>query len=176
MMVSAGWFQDGLMLNAFRIFGILAALLGSGSSVLAQETKPVPRSAEIARPTEQVFRALKNYFADSGTHRFELVSADQATGKIVARRHGIDDNTWRELAYCEVPAINILDTLQDGTVTVHVRLKPDRPNRTYVTVTADFKGYYALGNAQHTVNCQSKGVLEKDILASAGPSQPESTD
>lgn len=164
------------MLKAFCIFGILAALLGSGSGVLAQEIEPVPRSAEIARPTDQVFRALKNYFTDSGVHQFELVSADQAAGIIVAKRHGIDDNTWRELAYCEVPAVNILDTLQDGTVIVHVKLKRDQPSQTYVTVTADFKGYYALGNAQHTVSCQSKGVLEKDILASAGSSQPESTD
>ncbi len=164
------------MAKAFRIFGILAALLAIGSGVPAQESKLLPRSAEIARPTEQVFRALKNYFADSGMPRFELISADQAAGIIVAGRHGIDDNTWREWAYCELPAINMLDTLKDGAVTVNVRLKRDQPNRTYVTVTADFKGNYALGNAEHTVSCQSKGVLEKNILAAARPLQPESTD
>jgi len=164
------------MAKAFRIFGIFAALLAIGSGVLAQESKLLPRSAEIARPTEQVFGALKKYFADSGMHQFELVSADQATGRIVAKRRAIDDNTWREWAYCELPAINMLDTLKDGTVTVNVRLKRDQPNRTYVTVTADFKGNYALGNAEHTVSCQSKGVLEKNILASAGPPQPEPTD
>ncbi len=164
------------MAKAFRIFGIFAALLVIGSGVLAQESKLLPRSADIARPTEQIFVAIKNYFADSGTRQFELLSADQATGIIVAKRHGIDDNTWREWAYCELPAINLLDILKDGTVTVNVRLKRDQPNRTYVTVTADFKGNYALGNAEHTVSCQSKGVLEKNILASAGPPQPESTD
>jgi len=50
-------------------------------------------------------------------------------------------------------------------------IQPDGPNQPRVAITPDFKGYYSLGNAQDIVNCQSKGALENDILAFAGPTR-----
>jgi len=155
-----------------RLLACFAVTLLTCSGALAQDAQSVPQSAEIARPSDQVFGALKQYFSDTLKHQFQLVSADKGSGVIVAKRHGIDENTWTNWAYCKTPALNMLDTLTDGTVTVNVKVQPDGPNQTRVTIAPDFKGYYSLGNAQNIVSCQSKGALEKDILASAGPTAP----
>jgi hypothetical protein len=152
-----------------RLLACFAAILVTCSGALTQDAQSVPRTAEIARPSEQVFAALKEYFSNSVAHQFELVSANQTSGTIVAKRRRIDENTWTGWAFCKTSALNMLDTLTDGTVTVNVKVQPDGPNQTRVTVAPDFKGYYSLGNAQHIVSCQSKGALEKDILTSAGP-------
>lgn len=152
-----------------RLFASVVAILLSCAIASAQDAPSMPRTAEIARPSEQVFAALKGYFSDSLAHQFELVSADQRSGVIVAKRHGIDENTWTSWAFCKTAALNMFDTLTEGTVTVNVKVEPEGPNQTRVTITPDFKGHYSLGNAQHTLSCQSKGALEKTILASAGP-------
>ena len=142
------------------------------SGAIAQDAQSLPLTAEIARPSGQVFATLKDYFSNSLAHQFELVSANQTSGTIVAKRHSIDENTWTGWAFCKTPALNMLDTLSDGTVTVNVKVQPDGPNQTRVTIAPDFKGYYSLGNAQHILSCQSTGALEKDIVLSAGPTAP----
>ena len=58
--------------------------------------------------------------------------------------------------------------LQDGTVTITVKLKRSTPHSTLASVSADFQGRYALGGNQNTVACTSKFTLEDSILAAAG--------
>ncbi|HTY55680.1 MAG TPA: hypothetical protein VMB26_10790 [Candidatus Binataceae bacterium] len=153
-----------------QLLACLAAIFVTNHGAFAQQSPPptVPRSAIIARPSAQVFDSLKHYFADTLTHHFKLISANPATGVIVAKRSGIDENTWGNLAFCKTQSVNMLDTLNEGAVTVTVTVKAETPKATRVTISPDFKGYYSLGNAQDVISCQSKGALEDQILASAG--------
>jgi hypothetical protein len=160
------------MKKSLVLLACLAVIFVTDLGALAQESPALPRTAFIARPRAQVFESLKHYFADTLAHHFKLISADPATGMIVAKRSGIDENTWGNLAFCKTQSVNMLDTLNEGAVTVSVKVQAETPNKSRVTILPDFKGYYSLGNAQNVISCQSKGALEDDILASAGPIAP----
>ncbi|MGZ3919569.1 MAG: hypothetical protein ACXVC7_04725, partial [Bacteroidia bacterium] len=128
----------------------------------------VPRVQEIQKPAGEVFFTLKKYFTDASLSHFELLSADERTHTLVAKQTALDDLTWRNWAFCETGPVQMIYKLQDGTVTVTVKLEKSPPHSTLDTVSADFQGRYALGGNQTTVACTSKFVLEDSILAAAG--------
>jgi hypothetical protein len=138
------------------------------ASAYAIETpRIVPRIQEIPKPVGEVFATLKKYFNDSSSH-FELVRADERTHTLVAKQTATDDMTWRHWAFCETGPVQMIYKLQDGTVTVTVKLEKSTRHSTLATVSADFQGRYALAGNQSTVACTSKFVLEDSILAAAG--------
>ena len=138
------------------------------ASAYAIETpRIVPRVQEIPKPVGEVFATLKKYFNDASSH-FELVRADERTHTLVAKQTATDDMTWRHWAFCETGPVEMIYKLQDGTVTVTVKLEKSTRHSTLATVSADFQGRYALGGNQSTVACTSKFVLEDSILAAAG--------
>jgi hypothetical protein len=128
----------------------------------------VPRMHEIQKPVDEVFDTVKKYFSDSSLSHFQLVSADKAKHILVAKQSGIDDESWRKWAYCETGPVQMIYKLQDGTVTVTVKLEQSTRHSTFASVTADFQGTYGLGANQNKVACTSKFVLEDNILAAAG--------
>ena len=147
---------------------IVPLLLFSLASAYAIETpRIVPRVQEIPKPVGEVFVTLKKYFNDASSH-FELVRADERSHTIVAKQTATDDLTWRHWAFCETGPVQMIYKLQDGTVTVTVKLEKSTRHSTLATVSADFQGRYALGGNQSTVACTSKFVLEDSILAAAG--------
>jgi len=138
------------------------------ASAYAIETpRIVPRVQEIPKPVGEVFVTLKKYFNDASSH-FELVRADERSHTIVAKQTATDDLTWRHWAFCETGPVQMIYKLQDGTVTVTVKLEKSTRHSTLATVSADFQGRYALAGNQSTVACTSKFVLEDSILAAAG--------
>jgi hypothetical protein len=62
----------------------------------------------------------------------------------------------------------MLDTLQDGAVTMTVHVTPRSAHSSEVTVAADFKGTYRLGSSETTAQCVSTGQLENRVLEAAG--------
>jgi len=128
----------------------------------------VPRMDEIHKPVGEVFANLKKYFTDSSLSTFQLVSADERTHTLVARQTIVDDLTWRNWAFCEAGPVQMIYKLQDGTVTVTVKLEKTTARSTLASVAADFQGRYALGANQYKPDCTSKFVLEDRILAAAG--------
>ena len=133
-----------------------------------ESTRIVPRMDEIQKPIGEVFANLKKYFTDSSLSTFQLVSADERTHTLIAKQTTTDDLTWRHWAFCETGPVEMIYKLQDGTITVTVKLEKSTPHSTLATVSADFQGRYALGGNQSTVVCTSKFVLEDSILAAAG--------
>jgi hypothetical protein len=128
----------------------------------------VPRVQEIQRPIGEVFHTVKRYITDASMSHFTLVSADERDHTLVAKQTALDDMTWRNWAFCETGPVEMIYKLQDGTVTVTVKLSKTTSHSTLATVSADFQGRYALGGNQNTVACKSKFVLEDQILAAAG--------
>jgi hypothetical protein len=147
---------------------IVPLLLFMLASAYAIETpRIVPRVQEIPKPVGEVFATLKRYFIDASSH-FELVRADERTHTLVAKQTTTDDLTWRQWAFCETGPVQMIYKLQDGTVTVTVKLEKSTRHSTLATVSTDFQGRYALGGNQSTVACTSNFVLEDSILDAAG--------
>ncbi len=152
---------------------IASIILFASISVLSpafaiESPRVVPRMQEIHKPAGEVFASLKRYFTDSSLSTFQLVSADERTRTLVARQTSNDDVTWRNWAFCEAGPVQMIYKLQDGTVTVTVKLEKTSPRSTLASVSADFHGRYALGGNQSSVDCTSKFLLEDRILAAAG--------
>ena len=148
---------------------VISLLLFTLAPAFAIDTpRIVPRIQEIQRPVGEVFHTLKKYFTDASLSHFQLVSADERTHTLVARQTALDDLTWRNWAFCETGPVEMIYKLQDGTVTVTVKLSKTTPHSTLADVSADFQGRYALAGNQNTVACKSKFALEDQILAAAG--------
>jgi hypothetical protein len=128
----------------------------------------VPRMNQIQKPVDEVFGAVKKYFTDSQLSHFQLVSADERTHTLVAKQSGIDDESWSKWAFCETGPVQMLYKLEDGAVTVTVKLEKSTRHSTFASVSADFQGTYGLGANQNKIACTSKFVLEDSILAAAG--------
>lgn len=143
-------------------------MVGIVSGVCLAQAKPLARSAEVDRPLSQVYRSLTTYFAPDSMHFFQIRQASEPKGVIVAYRSGIDQNTWNQWAYCKVAPLNMLDSLRQATAVVNIKLQRNGPFRTDVTVTPTLTAVYGLGASQHTVECDSRGVLEDDIFTAAG--------
>ncbi|HEY2105494.1 MAG TPA: hypothetical protein VGH29_06900 [Candidatus Binataceae bacterium] len=136
----------------------------------ASWSRALSRSVEIHRPMDKIYAAMTNYFSPDSLHNFQLVSRtrNQSKAEFVAKRTMRDKIKWSQLAYCTVPALQMLDTLQRGNITVKVKLERESADHTFVTVTPDFEGTYELAGTARTQQCASNGVLEKDILRAAG--------
>ena len=132
----------------------------------------IPHSAPVDKPVTEVFQTLKAYFSDRLESKFELVSADEKTGTIMAKQNGIDSARWRNWAACQTDPIHMIYKLNDATVTVTIKLDQSPHNTTFMTVSADFRGVYGLAQDQTTIECQSTGTLEENILAFAGARMP----
>jgi hypothetical protein len=160
------------------LFPLLAACVAIGFAWRADALEPprvIPESGRVAKPVEQVFGTLKTYFSDPGLSKFDLVSADDTTHTIVAKQTGIDNARWRQWAACKTDALHMLYQFSDGTVTVTTKLAPGAKDTTFVTVSADLQGTYALANNVLNVACVSTGTLERQILTVAGVPQPTSS-
>ncbi|MGH7925946.1 MAG: hypothetical protein ACREQH_15285 [Candidatus Binatus sp.] len=152
-----------------KILAVLIIVTLFASTALTIETpRIVPRMNEIQKPIDEVFASVKKYFTDSSLSNFQLVSADKATHTLVAKQSGIDDESWTKWAFCETGPVQMIYKLQDGTVTVTVKLEKSTRLSTLASVSADFQGAYALGANENKVACTSRFVLEDNILAAAG--------
>jgi hypothetical protein len=147
-----------------------AACAGLVLTAASGWTQPLGRSAEVHRSLGAVDQSVRDYFSPGSMHDFQIVSQSRTKAKaeIVARRAVRDKLKWTELAYCRVPAMQMLDTLQQGNITVRVKLERESSDRTYVTVVPAFEGVYEFAGNTNTRQCTSNGVLEKDILRAAG--------
>ncbi len=146
-----------------------ATILWSGLAVA--QPAVIPRIGQAPHSASETFRKLKGYFSDEAASQFRLLSADSKSGIIVAKRSGIDTRTWSEWAYCKMSPTHLLDSLDDGTVTLKIKVEGSGRHSSYVHVDADFEGTYGgLGSNQTTQQCISNGVLEQNILATAGAS------
>jgi|SRR5579871_2767229 len=149
---------------------IILLLTGPSGSATAQVNAPrmVPHSATVNRPPDAVFGTLKNYFSTPGS--FTLVRSDEKARTLVARREGIDTETWNRWAYCKVGATQLLDTLQSSSAVATVRISRAGRNSSFITVTADLNAVYGFGSQTSNVPCISRGGLEDEILIAAGAS------
>ena len=144
-------------------FGALSAL---------EPPRIIPHSAPVNKPVPAVFQTLKSYFSDRLESKFELVSADENAGVIIAKQTGIDSDRWRNWAACQTDPLHMLYKLDDARVTLTIRLEQAPRNTTFMTVSADFQGRYGLAQDETTIECTSTGALEDSILAFAGAQMP----
>jgi hypothetical protein len=159
-------------MKRFATGAILAAAILWGGVALAQPAV-IPRIGLAPQSASQTFHKLKGYFAEPAASQFHLISADAKTGTIIAKRSGIDNQTWSQWAYCKMSPSHLLDSLDNGTVTLKIKVEGSGRHSSYVHVGADFEGIYGgLGSNQTTQQCVSQGVLEQHVLATAGASQP----
>ena len=150
---------------------MFALILWSGLS-LAQPAV-IPRIGQASQSASETFSKLRGYFSDEAASQFKLVKADPHTRTIVATRNGIDAASWAEWAYCKMSPAHLLDSFDDGAVTVKIKVESAGRHNSYVHVDADFEGtYQSLGATQTAQQCVSKGVLEQNILTAGGASQP----
>ena len=144
------------------------ALLFLTPAFAIEAPRIVPRMSEIQKPVDQVYATLEKYFTDPSLSKFRLVSENKKTRTLVAKVSGIDDESWRRWAFCETGPVQMIYKLEDGSVTVTVKLEKSSRHSTFATVSADFQGTYGLGANANKVACTSKFVLEDDLLALAG--------
>jgi hypothetical protein len=142
------------------------------SAVASAQPAVIPRSAQTPHDPAQTFATLKRYFSDPAMGMFELESAGERSHTLVAKRSGIDLQTWGQWAYCKLGPEHLLDSLVDGSVTVNVKVEAAGKTASFVTVRADFEGTYGIGSSETTTQCASNGVLEQNILTAAGAATP----
>jgi len=149
------------------IFGPIFSLIwGQIGTAIAQQTTPnvVPLTARIANSPSAVFGSIKNYLSP----RFTLSIADSMSGRIVAKRTGINPDAWTTWAYCKVPAQDMLGDMLASSVVLTITVRPGPGNSSAVSVGADFQATYSINGNATPVACVSNNVLENEILDSAG--------
>ncbi len=157
--------RPSLLVTCVLVFSLAAA------AAALEPPRIIPASGRAPQPPSQVFKTLKTYFSTPSLSKFQVTQASEAANVIVARESGVDTATWTQWAACQTDPMHMLYHFQDGTVTLKVRLDPSPGNATFVTVSADFQGTYALGQETTTLACRSTGTLEQDILRVAGVPQ-----
>ncbi len=164
--------RGGYVKQASRLplFVVSLLLTVAGRAAALEPPRVIPLSDHIKQPVSGVFQTLTRYFTDPSLSRFNLVSADKATGTIVAKQAGIDSDRWRQWAACKTDPLHMVYQFTDGTVAVTVKLERDARDTTFATVTADFQGVYGLAQDRTTIPCVSTGALEQGILGVAGAS------
>lgn len=148
----------------------IALSLLAGLAASSAWAKPLSRSASVHRSLDQVYTALSSYFSPDSMHDFQIVSQSKhkSQAEFVAKRTVQDKMKWSDWAYCTVPAMQMLDIFQQGSIWVTVTLERESADHTFVSVTPDFKGTYQFAGNSRAQECVSNGVLEKDILRGAG--------
>jgi hypothetical protein len=137
----------------------------------AQTATRIPHRGPVAEKPRALFDRLKQGFADGRYGPYQLVSSDPKTRTIVVTRNNVDVEHWTRWAYCSVSAIDMFDSLRDGAVRLTVKLEPTTRKITYAVVWADFTGTYGIASTNKVVQCLSTGVLEEDILRTAGATE-----
>jgi hypothetical protein len=150
-----------------------ATVLLSAASAAAQPAI-IPRMANAPHDTSRTYDLVRRYLSNPQGGNMKIMSENKATHTIVAKRGGIDTQTWGEWAYCKVSTAHLLDTLKDGSATVTVKIEPVAKDSSLVKVSADFQGTYQLGSSESTTGCISNGILENDILQAVGASSQSS--
>jgi hypothetical protein len=130
----------------------------------------IPRLATAPHKPARTYAIVKDYLSDPLKGFFRIIRTNSARHLVIAKRSGIDSQTWNEWAYCKLGPNQMLDTLENGMVTVTVKIDPDRGNLSNISVAADFTGIYGLADRQTTAQCVSRGVLENRILKLVGAS------
>ena len=133
------------------------------SSAVNQPT--ITQYGIVGSPAKPLFRRLVRDFADGRFGPYSVVSSDPRTDTIVVKRDAIDSDSWAKWSSCSVGPLEMLDSLRDGIATVTISLEPTK-RVTDAAVTAGFEGRYGLTATSNmtTVRCDSRGVLEKDLL------------
>lgn len=139
------------------------------SALAIEQPRVIPRSQEIHMPVDEVFARMKKYFSDPALSHFRLVSADPRTHTLIAKTSAIDDEDWNRWAYCKTGPLQMISKLEDGSVVVTVKLEKSTSHTTFASVAAAFEGTYEIADKKSQVECDSKFVLEDNILAAAGP-------
>ncbi len=161
-----------LPLKRFTVAATAVIVILWSGMTLAQPAV-IPRIGQAPRSASETFHKLQRYFSDQAASQFKLDKADSRTLTIVATRKGIDTATWSQWAYCKMSPTHLMDSLADGAVTLKIKVEGAGRHTSYVRVDADFEGtYQSLGATQTVQRCVSKGVLEQNILATAGVSNP----
>ena len=114
---------------------ILIAFVFCCSTAAAQPSL-IPHLGTAPQDPARTYAIAKDYLSDP-LKPFTIVQADSAR-HVVAKRSGIDTQSWSEWAYCKLGPQQMLDTLEDGTVTLTVKISPGGGNFSNVNVTADF--------------------------------------
>ncbi len=125
-------------------------------------------------PLEQLFQRLQTQFSGGRFGPYRVINGEPNTHTLVVARDQIDNESWSKWATCHVDNVDMLDSLQDGAVTVTIALTPLQKVTT-ASVSADFKGVYGLTLASPTitVSCASTSLLEQELLSQiAGTAQP----
>jgi hypothetical protein len=161
-----------LTARAIALLLAVAILYPTGMVGALEPPRIIPHSAPVNKPVDHVFLVLKNYFSDRVESKFELISADEKSGTIIAKQTGIDSERWRNWAVCQTDPVHMIYQLQDARVTLTIKLEQAPHNTTFMTVSADFQGLYGLAQDQTTLECRSTGALEDSILAFAGAQMP----
>ena len=159
---------------ALSVALLLTVLIVYPTSIVTALEPPriIPHSASIDKPVPDVFKTLKAYFSNTVESKFVLVSADEKTGTMVAKQTGIDSARWSQWAACQTDAMHMLYQLNDATVTLSTKLDKSPHHRSFMTVSADFRGIYSLAQDHITIECKSTGTLEDSLLAFAGAQTP----
>jgi hypothetical protein len=149
-----------------RRYALFALILFWSTNLAAQPTV-IPRISRAPHDADRTYDIAKNYLSDPSHGLFTIVSADPRRHTLTATRHNIDTQTWGEWAYCKVSPEQLLDTLDDGAVTLTVSIQ-DEGSSSDVTATAKFTGTYGLGGSQTTTECVSTGALENRLFEAVG--------
>ncbi len=115
---------------------------------------------------EKLFHRLEIQFSGGWFGPYRIINSEPDKHILVVARDQIDNESWSNWATCHVDNVDMLDSLQDGAVTLKIALAPIQ-NVTMASIAADFKGVYGLTPASPTitVSCASTSLLEKDLLS-----------
>jgi hypothetical protein len=147
---------------------ILTLLVVLCSSAAAQPAV-IPRIGEAPHDVNRTYELVREYLDNPSNGLFTIVRADRATGTIIARLNGMNAQQWGEWAYCKLGPKQMLDTLNEGAVTLTITITQAGSRSSEIKIAADFRGTYTgLGNSETTAQCISTGALENRILEAAG--------
>jgi len=114
---------------------ILIAFVFCCSTAAAQPSL-IPHLGTAPQDPARTYAIVKDYLSDPLKGLFTIVQADSARHLMVAKGSGIDMQNWSEWDYCKLAPQQMLDTLEDGTVTLTVKIGPGGGNFSNVNVTA----------------------------------------
>jgi hypothetical protein len=154
---------------------VLAILATIAAGPFAQEVpRVIPKRSTVDRPLDAAYGTLKQYFTDSSLSQFTLIASDDKTHTLVAKRSGIGPTDWTALAFCKTSGEQMVYNFANGTVIVTAKLQAAGKHKTFLSVSADFHGFYTLALASKSADiaCTSKGTLEDNLISVAAGTSP----